>query len=287
MGDVKKPRLEDGVANDQSGEGDPEYSKAVEQLESLQEELDKVNDEASEKVLQVEQHYNKVRRPIYLKRNEVISQVEGFWKAAFLNHPVLSDLITEDDEEALSNLTEVMVDDSDDIKSGFKITFRFKENPYFNDSELQKSVNFAEDGTLHVDGTPPDWKEGMGPSDEGATTSGKRTRGNVYSLFQWFVESGTLDSGQQDEIAAIIKDEIWPNPLKYQNDVEEFDTYGADPAVEEYDEEEGDEEFDEEGLEEGYPVEREDAEQQAADGEVPDEYEDDEEGDDDDDDQEG
>ena len=54
-----------------------------------------------------------------------------------------------------------MVDDSEDIKSGFKITFRFKSNPFFEDSELQKSVNFTEDGILHVDGTPPNWKEGM------------------------------------------------------------------------------------------------------------------------------
>ena len=58
-------------------------------------------------------------------------------------------------------VVQVMVDDSDDIKSGFKITFRFKENPFFSNSELQKSVNFAEDGTLHIDGTRPDWKEGM------------------------------------------------------------------------------------------------------------------------------
>lgn len=54
-----------------------------------------------------------------------------------------------------------MVDDSEDIKSGFKITFRFKSNPFFEDSDLQKSVNFTEDGILHVDGTPPNWKEGM------------------------------------------------------------------------------------------------------------------------------
>ena len=43
----------------------------------------------------------------------------------------------------------------------------------------------------------------------------------MFSFFQWFVESGTLDTGQQDEIAAIIKDDIWPNPLKYyQEEVE-------------------------------------------------------------------
>ena len=66
-----------------------------------------VNDEASEKVLQVEQKYNKVRKPIYVKRNDVIAKVADFWKTAFLHHPVLADLITEDDEEALHYLREV------------------------------------------------------------------------------------------------------------------------------------------------------------------------------------
>ena len=56
---------------------------------------------------------------------------------------------------------QVMVDDSEDIESGFKITFNFRTNPFFEDTELEKSVSFAEDGTLQVDGTPPNWKEGM------------------------------------------------------------------------------------------------------------------------------
>ena len=52
-------------------------------------------DEASEKVLEVEQRYNRVRRPIYDKRNDVISTVKDFWPTAFLNHPTLSQLFTE------------------------------------------------------------------------------------------------------------------------------------------------------------------------------------------------
>ncbi|CAD7699081.1 unnamed protein product [Ostreobium quekettii] len=246
----------------------------------------------------MEQQYNKVRKPIYVKRGEVIAKIPEFWKTAFLNHHVLSDLITEDDEEALFYLSEVMVDDSEDIKSGFKITFRFKANPYFEDAELQKSVNFAEDGTLHVDGTPPSWKEGMGPSEDGAAVGGKRGREHVYSFFQWFVESGTLDSGHQDEIAAIIKDEIWPNPHKYyQNDLEDFDGYVSQPpgALDPFDEdEEGDEDDFDEGYDEAAYAEGrgQNAVQPPLDGEVPCEYEeeeddDDEDDDDDDEEQEG
>ncbi|CAD7696921.1 unnamed protein product [Ostreobium quekettii] len=247
MNEPKKPRLEAEQGGDDADQG---VLKAMEGLESLQDELDKVNDEASEKVLQLEQQYNKQRKPIYARRGQMIAKIPEFWKTAFLNHPVLSDLITEDDEEALFFLAEVMVDDSEDIKSGFKITFRFNANPYFEDGELQKSLTFAEDGTLQVDGTPPNWKDGMGPSQNYTVQDGKRGREHVYSFFQWFVESGTLDSGHQDEIAAIIKDEIWPNPYKfYQNDLEDFDGFNVGPDPEVFDE---DEEGDEDDFDEGY-----------------------------------
>lgn len=39
-----------------------------------------VNDEASDKVLAVEQEYNKKRRPIYMQRNAVFARIPQFWK---------------------------------------------------------------------------------------------------------------------------------------------------------------------------------------------------------------
>lgn len=42
----------------------------------------KINEEASEKVLEVEQKYNEVRRPIYEKRGEIIKSIPDFWFSA-------------------------------------------------------------------------------------------------------------------------------------------------------------------------------------------------------------
>lgn len=44
-----------------------------------------VNEEASEKVLEVEQKYNEIRRPVYDKRNEVIKSIPDFWLTAVRN----------------------------------------------------------------------------------------------------------------------------------------------------------------------------------------------------------
>jgi template-activating factor I len=59
-----------------------------------------VNEEASDKVLEVEQKYNEIRRPVYNKRNDIIHNIPDFWLTAFLSHPVLSDLLTDEDQKA-------------------------------------------------------------------------------------------------------------------------------------------------------------------------------------------
>jgi len=43
-----------------------------------------VSDEASIKVLEVEMEYNQRRKPVYEKRNQLISQIKTFWLSVFL-----------------------------------------------------------------------------------------------------------------------------------------------------------------------------------------------------------
>lgn len=48
-----------------------------------------VNEEASDKVLEVEQKYNEIRRPVYNKRNEIIKGIPDFWLTAVCIHPLV------------------------------------------------------------------------------------------------------------------------------------------------------------------------------------------------------
>ena len=66
-----------------------------------------VNDEASDRVLAVEQEYNKKRRPIYAQRAEIIQKVPLFWQRTLLSHPTLADQLTDDDSQVLEFLVEV------------------------------------------------------------------------------------------------------------------------------------------------------------------------------------
>lgn len=41
-----------------------------------------INEEVSEKIVEVEQKYYKIRKPVYDKRNEIIKSIPDFWLTA-------------------------------------------------------------------------------------------------------------------------------------------------------------------------------------------------------------
>lgn len=64
--------------------------KLLEEIDSCQNEIDALNEKASEEILKIEQRYNKLRSPFYEKRNEIINKVPNFWVTSFINHPRIS-----------------------------------------------------------------------------------------------------------------------------------------------------------------------------------------------------
>lgn len=49
--------------------------------------LFRLNEQASEEILKVEQKYNKLRQPYFQKRSELIAKIPNFWVTTFVNHP--------------------------------------------------------------------------------------------------------------------------------------------------------------------------------------------------------
>lgn len=231
------------VEEDEGSEAlDAELVMNIEKLQEVQDELEKVNEEASDKVLEVEQKYNEVRRPVYNKRNQIIQNIPDFWLTAFLSHPVLCEILTEDDQKVFKYLQSLDVEDFKDVKSGYSITFTFKPNPYFEDTRLIKVFRFSDEGTISVNGTAPRWKDGMDLTNGVmADKEGSKRLFSQDSFFKWFKEVQVKDQvdGASDEVAEVIKEDLWPNPLKYFNN---------EADEEEYDDEEGEEE-DDDGVE--------------------------------------
>ena len=53
--------------------------KILEDIDSCQNEIDSLNEKASEEILKIEQKYNTLRKPHFDKRNELISSLPNFW----------------------------------------------------------------------------------------------------------------------------------------------------------------------------------------------------------------
>ncbi|KAK7317265.1 hypothetical protein RJT34_01341 [Clitoria ternatea] len=245
--------------SDNLEEVDGELVLSVEKLQEIQDELEKINEEASDKVLEIEQKYNEIRKPVYDKRNDIIKSIPDFWLTAFLSHPALGDLLNEEDQKIFKFLSSLEVEDFKDVKSGYSITFNFNPNPYFEDTKLVKTYTFLEEGTTKVTATPIKWKEGKGiPNGVDHEKKGNKRAPSDVSFFSWFSDTEQKDDMDDihDEVAELIKDDLWPNPLTYFNN-------------EEPDEEDGDED---------------DADDEGKDGEDSD---DDDDGEDDDDDDDG
>ncbi|KAJ8553652.1 hypothetical protein K7X08_024330 [Anisodus acutangulus] len=194
-----------------------------------------INEKASDEVLEIE---GQVRQPVYVRRNDSIKAIPDFWLTAFLSHPVLGELLTDEDRKIFKFLSLVEVEDSKDVKSGYTITFNFNKNPYFENTKLWKTYTFLEDGPTKITASTIQWKEGGGIST-GVTheKEGNKRPLAEESFFSWFSEVNQKDDGEddedvfleiQDEVAEIIKDDLWPNPLTYfNNDPDEEDGDGV------------------------------------------------------------
>ncbi|KAI3462940.1 hypothetical protein Pfo_019603 [Paulownia fortunei] len=240
-----------------AAEGDDQFERdevllSIEKLQEVQDELEKVNEEANEKVLEVEQKYNEMRKPVYVKRNEIITSIPDFWFTAFVSHPALADLLSEEDHEIFKYLDSLNVEDFKDFKMGYCITFNFRPNPFFEDTKLTKTINFSDEGTLRVTGTTIKWKEGKGPFDGSSDgEKGNKRPLSKQSFFSWFSDNQPQDTSEleQDEVAELIKEDLWPNPIKYFNNEDD---------EEDSEEDEGEDDEDEENVDDKHGNEEED-----------------------------
>ncbi|KAK0083347.1 hypothetical protein PV325_008949 [Microctonus aethiopoides] len=252
----KIKKLEDpgsGDGNDGSlpRDYDLEIQKTLEEIDGCQNQIDGLNEKASDEILEVEKKYNKLRKPYFQKRNDIIKRIPNFWVTAFVNNKKIAEILEEEEEDALRYLNKLEVEEFEDIKSGYRINFYFDENPYFANEILTKEFHLGSSGDPTSRSTSIRWKDG---SDLTKRSKGKnqlkgRKRPMSHrSFFDWFTDHGDPSS---DEIAELIKDDMWPNPLQYylapDMDVEN----GIEGDGEELDSDEEEEDEEEVGAEDG------------------------------------
>jgi len=166
--------------------------KKVKELPEVIPELQAIDDEALvlDKKYEVEYSallakYHSLRKPILKERAALLAEapanatnaeknlgtpgLKGFWLQALINNPHTDMTIYEHDEEVLDYLRDINVDflDKKESHKGFKLTFKFKQNPYFTNKELVKEywLNQPVAWRNHLEiqetkSTEIDWKDG-------------------------------------------------------------------------------------------------------------------------------
>ena len=191
----------------------PKVRGRVEHLRDLQEKYDDLENEYLEEQRKLVLKYESLYQPLYDARAAVVSgkkdaeiapyvsaagDEEGrdagdsgdsdadlgkgipeFWRACIMNNDVVSELITEKDDDVLKYLTDIRYellgspspgsegdqeDEDDEEEEGFKLYFEFdKANPYFDNSVLEKTYRMMdeEEGILEKsEGSDILWKPG-------------------------------------------------------------------------------------------------------------------------------
>lgn len=136
-------------------------------LKTYHNEVEEIDKQYKKERIELEQKYALLRAPIYNKRKDIISGevdveikiddkvqppaaddttkgIPRFWLGTIQNHPVVGPLVTEEDIPALEALVDIKVDHTVDW-NGFKLTFVFKENEFFTNTELVKAYEVNPD----------------------------------------------------------------------------------------------------------------------------------------------
>ncbi|KAJ8404572.1 hypothetical protein AAFF_G00334350 [Aldrovandia affinis] len=134
---------------------------------------------------------------------------EGDLQNELLNHPQLSGHIDENDEDALSYMTNLEIENNG---LGYRIGFHFRRNPYFQNSTIIKERNLAMGGSPMSFSNPILWHRGQNLTARGRLVKGPNAFDPYQSFFAWFSDHSSPD---RDEIAEILKNDLYRNPLRY------------------------------------------------------------------------
>jgi len=199
-------------------EMDKDTQKRLYELDAEQNNVDLLNHKERQELLKIDQKYSKLMRPYLDKRNEIIRRVPKFWLTTFINHPHMSTVIEEEEEDCLQYLNKLDVVEYEDITTGFSINLYFDDNPYFENEMIAKEfpMTLNRQPGKRSSCTPILWKEGFDLAAKAtqriAAAAAKGEKKEIRTFFSWFCANG---DPVEDDIAEVIKVDMWPNPLQY------------------------------------------------------------------------
>ena len=280
----------------------------IDHLENLQSDYETLEEKMEEEMKALEEKYRKLYAPILDQRRAIVNGeaeapdnetpegkkamealadvpagIPDFWATALSNHPELEDRITDKDKEVLAYVTDVSAEDildEDGDEIGFKLIFKFRENPFLTDSELKVTYHITEDaGYMSVgaiEGFDIHWRP-----DKDVTVKKLRKKPKpgskakqpqtklepVDSFFRWFTDAPEVPEAMPEDeedddmeelrdqvenhmhIGEILREDVIPNAIKWFTgealfDMDDDEDGDEDDEFDEDDDEDDDSELD-------------------------------------------
>ncbi|GAB5587556.1 hypothetical protein Unana1_02456 [Umbelopsis nana] len=207
--------------------------------DAIQQQLEKIAKETFQADKQLAIQRNKLMKPIYAKRRDILKQVPNFWGTAMSNHQMISALFEDVDQDLLSHITDFHVEFDDENPDTYTVSATFSKNNHFENETLTKKITVSEDGeSAEVETSDIKWKSGKGP-DSKKRKAGEDMEG--ASFIEWFTDDDHI-------LGSLFRDDFFPDAINYYNGDEESDDDEdlEDIELGSEDEEEDDEEDEEE-----------------------------------------
>ena len=120
-----------------------------------------------------------------------------------MNHPQLSLTIPEEQQHCLQYLQNLLIEEFEDIKNGYKIILKFEpSNPYFENDTLVKEYRLEVSGQPKSVVTQIKWKPGKNILIDNSEKGSRKRKASESSFFSWFTDS---NHSNLDEIADVSR----------------------------------------------------------------------------------
>jgi len=233
------------------------------ELDTIQEQIEKIHTECQEKILEIDREYQKKKMPLYKERNKLaVAHDSHFWTKTLTNSR-LRELITEKDLQLLNYLREIDFEFLAGTSKDFKLSMTFEANPWFENKKLWKEFRFSskEEDHPRITTSKLQWKKGMDLTQKSISEKKKRNfEPDEESFFTFFQQGNSPDDDY--ELGSMLSN-LWMEPIKTylgmadSDEEDDFEDLGSDEGREEVEDEEveegggGEEEGGDEGGGEG------------------------------------
>ncbi|XP_067580991.1 testis-specific Y-encoded protein 1-like [Pseudorca crassidens] len=181
--------------------------EALQALQALQLELSTLNTQASRTYTRLKRRICQRRESHLDGRSAIIQGIPGFWTRAIMNHPQISAVISDQDEDLLSYMINLEVKELGHPRHHCKLKFFFRPNPYFWNDVILKEYHLSIAGYRASRSTRIYW---FWDYERGAPSHRQDPTG--LHFLTWLSDHNCPGS---NKIAEIIGEDLWPNPLRY------------------------------------------------------------------------